>query len=131
MGSVGEFILCMLDPEVLVEAEIDQSVVAAPAVCLERGFGFHFAANHRLQRGIRDIWHDLGVDLAAAFEQAEDDGFSAGSATSFAAHATPPEVGFDSPWKGELREQASAMRTRILRNIAFTGRSEMPVTAAV
>lgn len=48
----------------------------------------------RLESDFGSVRYDLGVDLIASFEQPEDDGFAAGSATSLATHATRAKVRF-------------------------------------
>ncbi len=92
LRSAGELVVGVADPEVLVEAEIDQAVVTSPAVGMEHGFGSDSAADHRLQSGFGDVGNDLGVDLVASFEQTEDDRLAAGSSASSAAHATRAKV---------------------------------------
>ena len=81
------------------------------------------------------VRHDFGVDLIASFQQPEDDGLAAGSATSLATHATSAEVRFIglhvSQQGDELRSHASAILLRILRKIVWVERTEMPVIAAV
>lgn len=92
--SKSELIVRVADPEVLIVADIDQSVVASPAVCVKDGFNSDSAANDRLESGFGGVRHDLGVDLIAAFQQSEDDGLAAGSAISLAPHTTSAEVRF-------------------------------------
>src|SRR5260370_27435512 len=92
LRSADELIVGVADPEVLVEAEIDQAIVTSPAVSMEHGFGSDSAADHRLQSGFGGVGNDLSVDLVASFEQTEDDGLAAGSSASSAAHATRAKV---------------------------------------
>ncbi len=66
----------------LLEAQIDQPVVAAPFVGMD----------DRLQSGFGGIGHDLRVDLVAAFQQPEDDGFACRSTASPATHTPCTEV---------------------------------------
>jgi len=94
MCSSNKFVVGMIDPEVLVESKIDQPVVTSPAIGMEYGFDSDFTSNHRLQSGFGSIRDDLGVDLVATFEQAEDDRLPARSTASFAPDATRSEVGF-------------------------------------
>ena len=90
----GELVLPVLDTEVLVVAEVHQTLIAHPAVGMEHGAEACPAANHRLQCGFGGIGHDGRVDLVAALEQAEDDGLPTCSAAVLAAHALWAEVGF-------------------------------------
>lgn len=84
----------MVNAEVLVIAEIDQAVVAAPAIGVEDGLGADLTANNGLERGLGGIRDDFGVDLISAFEQTKDDGFAARAPAPLAAHATRAEIGF-------------------------------------
>ena len=63
------------------------------------------ATNHCLQRDFGSIGHDDGVDLVAALQQTEDDGFAAGTPAAPPAHALWAEVGlvgFEHPFQGGL-----------------------------
>jgi len=66
--------LAVVDPEVLVEADVDQPVIAAPAV------GVDDAAD--IGGCLRSIWDDLGVDAIAPLEQTKDNRLFKGSPTS-------------------------------------------------
>ena len=99
-GTLNELVLAVADPEVAVEAHIHQAVIAAPAVGVDHGRHVDFAPNNVLQRFFRAVRDDFGVHLAAAFEQAEDDGFAARAPAPFAAHPPRAEVAlveFDGP----------------------------------
>ena len=93
MGSpVDEFIAAMIDPEVLPVADIDEAVVAAPAVGIDDAFRSHLSSYNRLQRGFGAIRDNLGVDLPIAFEDTEDDSFSI---------CATPSLALDSPCSKE------------------------------
>lgn len=90
--SVGEFVLTMIDSQVLGIADIDESMVATPAVRVNHTLQTHLAANHLLQRlfpGIRDNFRE---DPTVAFEDSEDDCFATCSATTFTTHPLGAEV---------------------------------------
>lgn len=70
----GELVVSVVDPEMCVEVQIDQAVVAPPAVGVQHRCGAGLAADNGLQRGFGSIGHDLGVEVIATFQQAEDDG---------------------------------------------------------
>lgn len=76
-GSLDEFVLAVTNAEVAVEARVHQPVVAAPAVGVGHRGHVDFAPNYALQGLFRTVGDDFGVHLAAAFEQAEDNGFAA------------------------------------------------------
>ena len=71
-ASFAELIVGMIDAEVAI-AEIDQTVVAAPAIGVDDSAEIHPAAVDALEGWPRAVRDDLGVDLALTLEDAEDD----------------------------------------------------------
>ena len=92
-GAVGELVFGMIDAEVAV-AEIDQAVVATPAIGVDDGPGVRPSADDALQGRPREVRYDLGVDLAPALEDAEDDGLAIGAAPAPALDPARPEEAF-------------------------------------
>ena len=90
----NEFVPAVVDPEVLAITDINQAVVAAPAIGIDDTFKADLAPNNLLQRGLRTIGHNLSIDAAIALEDAEDDGFSVGTSTSFPFNPFWTEKGF-------------------------------------
>ena len=78
-GAPHEFILGMVNAEMTV-AEIDQAVVAAPPIGVDDSARVDPAADDALERGLRAVRDDLGIDVALPFEDAEDDGLAVGAA---------------------------------------------------
>ena len=89
---IGKLVRAMMDSEVLGVTDINQAIVAAPAVRVDDGVGRDATANNGLQRGFFAVRHDLRVDLAVALQEAEDDSLMACTATALAAHAMRAEV---------------------------------------
>jgi|GEM_PF-1588093 len=94
MLSPDELVIAMIDPEVLVKADVHQPIVAAPAVCVDDATDVGLAPDNGLQRRFGGVGDDFGVDAIAAFEQTEDDGLAIGSTPAFATYPSGPEVGF-------------------------------------
>ena len=89
----------MIDAEVAI-AEIDEAVVAAPAIGVDDGARVHPAADNLLQDGLRAVRDDLGIDVARPLEDAEDDGLAVAAAPPLALHSARPEealVNLDDP----------------------------------
>ena len=104
-SSFAELIPGMIDAEVTV-AEIDEPVVAAPAIGVDDGTGVHPAADDALQGRPRAVRDNLCVDLALALEDAEDDGLAVGAAPASALDPARPEealVDLDDTEQGALR----------------------------
>src|SRR5690606_11286832 len=102
---VGEFVSAMLDAQVLGVADVDQAVVAAPAVGVDDAVEVDLASNGLLQGLFATIGDDLGVDLAVALEDAEDDGLASGASAPLASDTFGAEVGLvdlDFPPEGVL-----------------------------
>jgi hypothetical protein len=54
----------------------------------------YIAFNNLHQCRLANIRHDLGIEFAVSFVDAEDDGFARSAATAPASHITRAEVGF-------------------------------------
>lgn len=70
-AAVGEGLL-FVDADVLVVTDIDQAVITRPAIRAEDALGINPASDHRAQGGLATVLNDFGVNLAVAFEDAED-----------------------------------------------------------
>ena len=94
MRAGDELVIAVVDSEVLRVPDIDKAVVAAPAVGVDGGVNRDATANNGLKSSLFTVRHDLSVNRAVAFEDAEDDGLAAGSAASLATQASSAEVRF-------------------------------------
>jgi hypothetical protein len=92
--KVGELVVVVPDAEVLGVADVDQAVVTSPAVAVNDAGQVDLAADGLQQRGFLGVGNDLRVNMAVAFEDAEDDRLAAGLAASLAANALGAEVRF-------------------------------------
>ena len=79
---IGKLIVSVVDPEMLLIAYINQAVIATPSIGMDDTFDADSTSDDRLKRGTAAIRHDLGVNLALAFEDAKDNGFTACATTS-------------------------------------------------
>ena len=79
---IGKFIVPVVDPEMLLVSDIHQTVIAASSIGMDDAFDADSTSDNRLKRGTAAIRHDLGVNLALAFEDAKDNGFTACATTS-------------------------------------------------
>src|SRR5262245_59379071 len=86
-ASAHEDALAMFDAEMFAIAEVDQAVIADPAVGVNHARQGHPAANNGPQSGLFRIGDDLRVDPPATLKDAEDDGLAAGAPPAFAADA--------------------------------------------
>lgn len=82
----------MVNPEVLRVADIHQPVVAAPTVGVDDRVERHPTADYGQKRALAAVWHDLCVDAAVPFEDAEDDSLARSAAPTLAPHAPRAEV---------------------------------------
>ena len=72
-GAFDKLVVAMIDSKVLFQAEVNQPIVASPAVSVDEAIRVHFAADDGLQRGFVSIRDDFGIDTIAWFEQTKDD----------------------------------------------------------
>ena len=78
----------------LVKANVDQAIMAAPSVGIDYAFDRGFSSDNGLQCGFSGIGYDLRVDAAIALKKTEHDGFAGCVAPAFAAYPARAEVGF-------------------------------------
>src|SRR4029077_19890017 len=90
-AAVDKDAVAMFDAEMFAVAEVDQPVVANPAVGVNDTGQGHAPTNNRPQSGLFCIGDDLGVHPAVALEDAKHDGLAPGAAPAFAANPAPAE----------------------------------------
>ena len=66
--KVGELVIVMPDAEVFGVADVDQAVVASPAVAVNDAGQVDLAANGLQQRVFLGVGNDLRVNMTVAFE---------------------------------------------------------------
>lgn len=93
VGSApGELVAVVADTVVLLVTHVDDAVVRAEAVSMNRRRQLDFAANNRLKTGLFAVRHDLRVDAPVPFIDAEDDGLAARPAPALTAYTARAEV---------------------------------------
>ncbi len=65
MSCVGELVGVVVHAQMPGVAEIDQAVVATPAIAVDDCVEAHFPSDCLTKRRFRVVGHQLGVDLAA------------------------------------------------------------------
>lgn len=88
----SELVVGMIDPEMLGETQVNQAVVADPAVGMKYAFERNVSPYHLLQGTFSAIGNNLSEDFVASFEEAEDDRFATGSAATLAFDSSGTEV---------------------------------------
>jgi len=88
IGADGKFIVRMIDPIVLLIAQIDDAVVDPKPVGMDNGSNIDFAFDNRIKRFTRAVRNDLGVNLSVSFVDAENDRFTVSSTTPLAANTS-------------------------------------------
>ena len=113
-GSPGELVAGMIDTDVAI-AELDQAVVAAPAIGVDDGARVDPAADNPLEGGLGAVRDDLGVDAALALKDAENDRLAVGAAPP--PRRAPKKLSSTStmPNRGRWASQASSRRSRTPR----------------
>ena len=93
-AAADEDVVAMLDAEVFAVAEVNEPVIANPAVGVNDAGHIDATANNGPQSRTFRVRDDFRVDAALAFENTEDDGLPAGPAAAFAPNAASTEVRF-------------------------------------
>lgn len=90
--TIREFVLAMIHPEVLVKSNINQAVVASPAVGVDHGSWFYMTSDNALQRGLGAIRHDLGINFTLPFQQPKHDRLSISASPTFSPNSTSTKI---------------------------------------
>jgi hypothetical protein len=80
--AFGEFIIRMKDSIMLLTAQMNDSVIGSEAVRVDYAFEADLASNDLHRCRSANIRHDLGLEFAVSFVDAEDDGFARSAATA-------------------------------------------------
>ena len=83
----------MIDPKVLLQTQINPSIVASSAIGVNDAVRIHFTPNNGLQRGFGSIGDDFGINAVVTFEQAKDDGFAIRATPAFAPDTLGAKIG--------------------------------------
>jgi len=94
MRSADKLVPSMIDAEMLRVTDINQTVIATPAVRMNDGIQGHTTTNYGLQRAFSAVRHYLGVDTAVALEDAKNDRLAGGTPAALATHSARSEVAF-------------------------------------
>jgi hypothetical protein len=87
-----KLIVAVVDPKVLVKANIHQTIVATPTIGVDDTQRIGFASDNRLQGTLRSIGNNLRVHLITPFQQSKDNGFTTRTTTTFTTHAAWTKV---------------------------------------
>ena len=90
--TIGKLVIAMVDTIMLFVSQVNQATVAAPGIGVNNALRLHFAANNGLQGLSSAVRNDLGIDLAAPLQDAEDCGFTISAPATFAFYAPGSEV---------------------------------------
>ena len=106
MGGTGnELVLPMIYPKVFPVSDVDEAIIAPPAVGVDDALQGHLSANDVLKGVLGAVGDDLGIDLSVSLEQAEDDGLPERSPAPFPLDPPGTEerlVDFDLSGQGRL-----------------------------
>src|SRR5947209_2841229 len=91
---ISKLIIRVQHTKMLTLANINQAIIAAPAIRMNHGLKRDMTTNHLLQRTFTTIWHDLGINRAIALEDAEDNRFASSAASTLATDSTSAKVRF-------------------------------------
>ena len=92
--ATGKLVVAMMNPEVFIKADIDQSVITAPSIRMNHSIWRHMSTDNGLQCCLRAIWHNLRINLSLAFQDTKDDRFTICSASSFTSNTLCAKIRF-------------------------------------
>ena len=65
--TTGKLVIPMVNPEVLIKADIDQSIIASPSIGMDHGIWRYMPTDNGLQCCFRTIWNNLRIYLPWRF----------------------------------------------------------------
>jgi hypothetical protein len=92
--TTGKLIVTMVNPEVLIKADIDQSVIAAPSIGMDYGIGRYMPTNNGLQCCFRTSWNNLCINFALALKHTKDNCFAISAPPPFTPDSLSTKVRF-------------------------------------
>jgi len=81
--ATGKLIVAMMNPEVLIKTNIDQSVIAAPSIRMDDSIWCHMPTDKGLQGGFGVIWNNLRIHFPLALQNTKNNCFTISTSTSF------------------------------------------------
>lgn len=92
--AVSELVSPVLHSKVLFISQIDQAIVASPAISVDDAVEADSSTNDGLQCGFGAVRDDFGVDSAFSLKDAENRGLAGSASTPFAFDPLAAKVGF-------------------------------------
>jgi hypothetical protein len=89
---VSKLIMAMMNPEMLIKPNINQSIIAPPGIGMNNAFWINFAPYNALKRLFSGIWNNFGIDFSFTFKDTKDDGFPGSTTSTLARNTTRPKV---------------------------------------
>lgn len=94
VAASGKLIIAVLDTVVLFETEVDKAVVGLEPIGIDNGVSVDFILYYRERNACRAVLDYLCIDLAAAFDKAENNVLAFGATAAFSANPASPEITF-------------------------------------
>lgn len=92
--TTDKLIVTMMYPEMFGKTHVNQSLITAPTVGIDDTLDTDTTSNNLLQRCFGGIGNNLGINLAPAFQNAENDGFPTRTAPVFTPDMFGTKIGF-------------------------------------
>ena len=92
VGASGKLILAVMDSEVSLVTDIDESIVTFPAISMDDALIGHFAFDNGFQSLSGAIFEYIGEDFPASFEHPNNWNLPSCSTTSFSSNSTSTKV---------------------------------------
>ncbi len=68
-AAFDKLIVTMIHPKVFVKTNVNQAIIATPAIGMDDTQRVSFASDHRLQGRFRGVWNNLRVNLIESFQE--------------------------------------------------------------
>ena len=97
-------IIFMIYPKLLINTDVNQTVIASSSIGVNDAVGVHFPSNYEVQRWFGSVWNNFRVNTEPSFEKAKNDSLSTSPSASFVSDSFGSKVGligfnFNAKWR--------------------------------
>ena len=91
--AIDKLTIPVMNPEMLIKADIDQSIITTPSIRMDHGIWRYMSADNGLQRCFRTIRNNLCIHFALALKHTKDNCFAISATASFTSKTLCAKVG--------------------------------------
>lgn len=92
--TTGKLIVTMVNPEMFIKSDIDQSVITAPSIRMNHSIWRHMSTDNGSQCCFGAVGYSLYIHFPATLKHSKDNCFAIGAPASFTSNTLGAKIGF-------------------------------------